>query len=31
MNNFIHRNFFRFRMDFNLKLREASRLEFKRI
>jgi hypothetical protein len=28
MNNFFHRNFNRFRMDLELKLREFSRLEF---
>jgi hypothetical protein len=28
MNKFLHRNFFRFRMDLELKFREFSRLEF---
>jgi hypothetical protein len=27
-NNFLHRNFFRFGVDFELKIREASRFEF---
>jgi hypothetical protein len=31
MNNFLHRNFPRFEMDFALKFREVSRLEFDRI
>jgi hypothetical protein len=31
MNNFFHRSFFRFGMDFKLKIREISRLEFERI
>jgi hypothetical protein len=31
MNNFLHRNFFRFEMDLELKFREFSKLEFPRI
>jgi hypothetical protein len=31
MNNFLHRNFPRFEIDFALKFREVSRLEFDRI
>jgi hypothetical protein len=31
MNNFLHINFFRFRMDLELKFREFCRLEFDRI
>jgi hypothetical protein len=31
MNNFLHRNVLRFRMDLELKFREFSRLEFDRI
>jgi hypothetical protein len=31
INNFLHRIFFRFRMDLELKFREFSRLQFDRI
>jgi hypothetical protein len=31
VNNFVHRNFFRFRMNFKLKFKELSILEFDRI
>jgi hypothetical protein len=31
MNNFLHRSFFRFGMDFKWKIWEFSRLEFERI
>jgi hypothetical protein len=31
MNNFLHRNFLRFRMDLELKFREVLRLKFDRI
>jgi hypothetical protein len=31
MNNFLHRNFFRFGMDFKWKIQEFSRLKFERI
>jgi hypothetical protein len=31
MNNFLHRNVLRFRMDLELKFKEFSRLEFDRI
>jgi hypothetical protein len=30
-NNFLHRNFFRFKLDFEWKIREASRFKLKRI